>query len=137
MLAETPPAASASDDTAQRRIAELERRVKELEAERRAQVSQKCSELAAVGARNEELEARNLALSLENRELARGREREPSRADAPPNDADPRAQLRYWAKQVRDGETGARRLSPEWNSAVSVLLRRERPLDPQNPWHEP
>jgi hypothetical protein len=136
-LADTPTTPSTPEKAAQHRIAELERRITELEAERRAQVSQKSLELAAAAARNEELAERNLALSLENRELAQGRGVEPSRADQPPSEADPRAQIRYWAKQVRDGETSSRRLSPEWNAAVSVLLRRERPLDPQNPWHEP
>ncbi len=126
----------ASNGSAQR-VAELERRVKELEAERRAaqQRGEKSSEVAA---RNEELAARNRALALENRELMQSRAFEQPRAAGscePPDDADPRAQLRYWAKQMRDGE-GALRLSPEQNAAVNVLLRRERDLDPNNPWRE-
>jgi hypothetical protein len=36
---------------------------------------------------------------------------------------------------MRDGE-GALRLSPEQNAAVNVLLRRERHLDPNNPWRD-
>jgi hypothetical protein len=121
-------------------VAELERRVKELEAERRsAQHSEKSLEMKAALARNEELAAKNRALSLENQELAQSRAFEQHRSAGAacelPDDADPRAQLRYWAKQMRDGE-GALRLSPEQNAALNVLLRRERHLDPNNPWRE-
>ena len=130
-------------DGAAQRVAELEQRVKELEAERvlgARQPSGKSPELAAAVARNEELLARNLALSVENRELSQNRVFEQSaRAAAacePPSDADPKAQLRYWGKLIRDSETAFGSLSPEWNTALSVLLRRERELDPRNPWLE-
>lgn len=142
-LAPDSSATATPDAAARLRIAQLELRIAELEAERRAQQQvggQRSSELAAAIARNEQLVARNLALSIENQELARSRAFDPS-APAPdvqpPSDADPRAQLRYWAKQIRDGETSFRRLSPDWSAAVNVLLRRERQLDPQNPWREP
>src|SRR4051812_44638493 len=59
-----------SDDAAQRRIAELEERVKELQAQQPATPGAgKSSELAAATARNAELASRNLALSLEIQEL--------------------------------------------------------------------
>jgi hypothetical protein len=51
--------------------------------------------------------------------------------------SDPRDQLRYWAARVRADHTSFRGgLSPEQNYALNLLLRRERLLDPQNPWHE-
>ena len=135
----TTPSASAPvapEATARLRIAELEQRVKELEAERRAQPGGQSAELAAIIARNEELAARNLALAVKNQELEASRLFEPP-APVPviqPSDADPRAQLRYWAQLIRDDEATSGRLSPEMNTAVNLLLRRERQLDPQNPW---
>lgn len=139
-IAPDAPPTPAQDGAAERRVAELERRVKELEAERgAAQRREQSRELAAAMARNEELVARNQSLHLENRELAQGRAFErstPAAACQPPDDADPRAQLRYWGKQVRDGESTWGRLSPEWNAALNVLLRRERELDPHNPWRD-
>ena len=132
-----PSATAASEDAAQRRIAELAQRVKELEAQRPATHPGKSSELAAVKARNEELAARNLALSLENQELLQSRTLRSSHSAAAafpsPNDA--KAQLRYWARQIQDGNTGFT-LSPAWNGALNVILRRERELDPHNPWRE-
>jgi hypothetical protein len=51
--------------------------------------------------------------------------------------SDPRDQLRYWAARVRADHTVFRGgLSPEQNHALNLLLRRERLLDPHNPWHE-
>ncbi len=134
-IAADPSVTATPDDAGQRRIAELEQRVRELESERHApEAGGKSPELAAIRARNEELAARNLALFLENQGLVQSRALEPSAASKPPSEADPRAQLRYWAKQIRDGETSFDRLSPEWSAAVNVLLRRERELDSQNPW---
>lgn len=151
-LTDSAPAAAASQSAAQSRIAELEQRVKDLEAERLRVLhsAPKPAELAAVIARNEELAARNRALSLENQELVQSRIFEPARpasAPQPPaDDADAREQLRYWAKQIRDeqghrsagqsGEGTFRRLPADWNKAVNVLLRNERQLDPQNPWRD-
>ena len=125
---------------AQRRIAELEQRIKELEAKQgAAHGAGKSPELSASKTRNAELTARNRELSLENQELvSRG---SPPLAAAvtctPPSDADPRAQLRYWARQLRDDDTAIGRLPADWNSAVNILLRRQRELDPRNPWREP
>jgi hypothetical protein len=121
---------AASDGAAQRRIAELEERIEQLEAARSA-------ELAAAIAQNEELAERNRALDLENQQLARSRA--PLRpAVCEPLDADPRSQLRYWAQRMRDGESSFRGgLPTEWRSALNLLLRRERELDPHNPWQEP
>lgn len=135
-------AADASQNTgegsAQRRVAELERRVKELEAERNGASGQSTRELAAANARSEALEARNRTLAVQNQELAQSRALDTSsvRCDAP-DGADPKEQLRYWAQRTRDREGGFRgRLSSDWNGAINVLLRRERPLDPRNPWRE-
>jgi hypothetical protein len=129
---------------ARRRIVELEQRVKELEAERRSAASsappprESSRELAAAIARSDELAARNRALSLQNQELAAARafERPVSTvACEPPQSADAKAQLRYWAERLRDGDSGIQvRLSAEQNAALNVLLRRERALDPHNPW---
>jgi hypothetical protein len=128
----------------QRRIVELEQRVKELEAERRAAAQSAATprdtsrELAAAIARSDELAARNRALSLQNQELAQAQLFEPPAAATacePPEGTDAKTQLRFWAEQLRDGDNGPRvRLSAEQNAALNVLLRRERALDPNNPW---
>jgi len=135
-----PDATATSEDAAQRRIAELAQRVKELEAQRPAtQTVGKSSELAAITARNEELAARNRALTLENQELQQSRalpsSHSASAAFPPPDAADAKAQLRYWARQIQDGNASFT-LSPAWNGALNVILRRERELDPHNPWRE-
>lgn len=131
---------------AQRRISELEQRLKAVEAERRgspqAGAAPVSGALEAALARNEELSARNRALATENQALVQGQQLEPPRARcAPPplaDGTDAKAQLRYWAERLRDGENGFRGgLSPEQNAALNVLLRRERALDPRNPWHAP
>ena len=121
--------------TAQRRIAELESRVKELESERAQRGADKPADLA----QNAELMARNRQLSLENQELV-GRGFEQSsrlRTCEPPTGEDPKAQLRYWARQLRDDDASVGRLSTDWNNALNLLLRQPRPLDRRNPWREP
>jgi hypothetical protein len=132
-------ATPASEDAAQRRIAELAQRVKELEAQRPAQQTAGTSpELAAIVARNEELAARNHALSVANQELQSRTLRASASASAafePANPADAKAQLRYWARQLQDGNPSFT-LSPAWNGALNVILRRERELDLNNPWRE-
>ena len=133
-------ATPASEDAAQRRIAELAQRVKELEAQRPAQqTAGKSPELAAAVARNEELAARNHALSVENQELLQSRTLGASTsalaAFEPANPADAKAQLRYWARQLQDGNPSFT-LSPAWNGALNVILRRERELDRNNPWRD-
>jgi hypothetical protein len=147
-------ARAADDDTstpsgseAQRRIAQLEQRLKELETERRGASAgapaprHVSGELGAATARNQELLARNRALAAENQALAQSHLFEPrvtaTACEPPPGDADPKAQLRYWAERLRDGDGAFRsRLTSEQNSALNVLLRRERELDPKNPWRE-
>jgi len=140
-IAATASTAATPDDAAQRRIAELEQRIAELEAERRALAAAKPAGFAAGVARDEELAARHLAQPIDKRELGQSRTSDASAlhsADQQPSSgADAREQLRYWAKQIRDGEADSRRLSPEATAAVNVLLRRERELDPHNPWREP
>jgi hypothetical protein len=127
-----------SEEGAQRRIAQLEQRIKELEAGRSGKRAERSSELSAAKARNEELASRNRDLSVENRELmSRSFDRPVVAAScAPPSDADPKAQLRYWAKQLRDDESSAGRLSSDWRNAVNLLLRHPRQLDPHNPWRD-
>jgi hypothetical protein len=50
--------------------------------------------------------------------------------------SDPKQQLRYWAERLRGDPSRWRGgLSAAENQAVNVLLRRERLLDPRNPWH--
>jgi hypothetical protein len=129
---------SAGDEGSQHRIAQLEQRIKELEAERSGRRAEKSSELSAAKARNDELAARNRELSLENQELvSHGFDHPVAAAScAAPSDADPKAQLRYWAKQLRDDESSAGRLSSDWKNAVNLLLRRPRQLDPHNPWRD-
>jgi hypothetical protein len=129
---------TSSEEGAQHRIAQLEQRIKELEAERSGRRAETSSALSAVKARNEELASRNRELSLENQELvSRGFDQPVSAAScAAPSDADAKAQLRYWAKQLRDDESSAGRLSSDWKNAVNLLLRRPRQLDPHNPWRE-
>ena len=124
-----------SDDGAQDRIVQLEQRIKELEAERSRRRADK-SELNAAKALHEELASRNRELSLENQELlSRGFDHAVANASCvPPSDADPKAQLRYWAQQLRDDESSVGRLSNDWKNAVNLLLRRPRQLDPHNPW---
>ena len=92
-------------------------------------------------ARNNELTARNRTLAAENQALAQSHLFEPhasaTACKSPPGDVDPKAQLRYWAERLRDGDSGFRdRLTIAQNAALNVLLRRERELDPHNPWRE-
>jgi hypothetical protein len=147
------PAITPSDSTivtlggdAQRRIAQLEQRLKELEAERHAAAPRAATgditadELDAMIARNDELMARNRTLAAENQVLEQSHLFEPVSAKAcepAPDDPDPKAQLRYWAERLRDGDNGFRDgLTIEQSAALNVLLRRERALDPRNPWRE-
>lgn len=139
-------ATPSSDGEARHRIAQLEQQLKDLEAAapgsaRAASTPQAPGELDAALARNQELMARNGALAAQNQELTQSHLFEPPVADIecepPPGDADPKVQLRYWAERLRDGDGGFRnRLTPEQNAAVNVLLRRERELDPRNPWRD-
>jgi hypothetical protein len=131
------------DHAARRRIAELERQVKQLESERggaapvaTAQVSK---DLDAAIARNRELTERNRALSAQNQALAHSHLFEPPAAacEAPQAGADAKAQLRYWADQLRNPSKGFRsKLTPAQNAALNVLLQEERLLDPHNPWRD-
>jgi cell division protein FtsB len=144
----TAPGAGASvgEASAQSRIAQLEQRLKELEAERQAESASGrthgnvAEQLDASLARNDELQARNRALAAENQTLTQNHLFErPVRATAcpPPDDADAKAQLRYWAERLRAGGSQFRdRLTVSQNAALNVLLRPERELDPQNPWRE-
>jgi hypothetical protein len=142
-----PGTMTADSGDAQRRIVQLEQRLKELEAERSratpdtAARGKATHELEVMIAHNRELAARNRALAAENQALAEGHLFETpasnSACEPPPNAADPRAQIRYWAERLRDGDTAFQgRLTSEQNAAVQILLRRERELDPRNPWRD-
>lgn len=137
---------SAADGAeAEGRIAQLEQQLKQLETDKHPVASAGATQLNAAGeldallARNNELVARNRALAAENQALQGHLFEAPvsSRAcEPPPADADPKAQLRYWAERLRDGDSGAfrDRLTTAQNAALNVLLRGERELDPHNPW---
>jgi hypothetical protein len=57
-------------------------------------------------------------------------------AGASEADSDPKEQLRHWAERLRGDPSRWRGgLSPAESQALNVLLRRERLLDPRNPWH--
>lgn len=137
IAADARQVAPAADEAAQRRIVELERRVKELEAARRSAAGSS-QELATAQARTEALLAQNRALAIENQELAQRQSSGVQSSTAcGPDESNPKEQLRYWARRLRDGDTGFRgRMSSEWNAALNVVLRRDRPLDPHNPWRE-
>jgi hypothetical protein len=52
------------------------------------------------------------------------------------SELDPREQLRFWAERLRaDSQHFRGGLSPAQHQALNVLLRRERLLDPRNPWY--
>jgi hypothetical protein len=129
------------DQAARRRITELERQVKQLEAERGAAAPAltASSDLDAAIARNRELVERNRALSAQNQALAQSHVFDPPvpACEAPRDGADAKAQLRYWADQLRNPSKGFRgKLTPAQNSALNVLLQEERTLDPHNPWRD-
>jgi len=132
---------------AESRIAQLEQQLELFEAEKRAAVPRAptsvtgSGELAAALARNNELVARNRALAAENQALQSHLFEAPpsaSACQAPAADADPKEQLRYWAERLRRSDGAFRdRLTTAQNTALNVLLRGERELDPHNPWREP
>ena len=133
-------ALTTDEQAARRRISELERQVKQLESERGvvpAATGQVSKDLDAAIARNRELVERNRALSAQNQALAQSQLFEPpATACEPPQDsADAKAQLRYWADQLRHPSKGVRgKLTSAQNAALNVLLQEERTLDPHNPW---
>ncbi len=58
-------------------------------------------------------------------------------ADACVDESDPKERLRYWAERLRNDPSLWRGgLTPAQNQALHLLLRRERSLDPLNPWHD-
>lgn len=129
------------DHAARRRITELERQIKQLEANRGAgapaATAQVSRDLDAAIARNRELMERNRALSAQNQSLAQSHLFEPptGTCEPPQEGADAKAQLRYWADQLRNPSKGFRgKLTPAQNAALNVLLQEERTLDPHNPW---
>jgi hypothetical protein len=129
----------------QHRVAQLGPQPKALEAARSetspaplaAPLAEELAERDALVARNQELVAHNQALALQNQALAQS-QAAAARGEAcapPPAGVDPKEQLRYWGERLRSGDYGFRGgLSPEQMAALNVLMRRERPLDPRNPW---
>lgn len=127
-------------------LAELEQRLfgieqqRELEAERaRArELMPLLDKLDVLISQNRELLLQNAASLLPAPLPAEVIEGEVSAAETQTCDlsSDPKEQLRYWAEQLRGDPSRWRGgLSPAENQAVNVLLRRERLLDPRNPWH--
>jgi hypothetical protein len=58
-------------------------------------------------------------------------------ADACVDASDPKERLRYWAERLRnDASLWRGGLTPAQNQALNILLRRERSLDPHNPWND-
>lgn len=122
----------------QTRLASLEQRLRKVEQQR---------ELAVERARAQELrpllERLDLLIS-QNRELvlhttAPGLppaiESEPEADPDCEQSSDPKRQLRHWAARLRaDPSRWRGGLSTAENQALNLLLRRERSLDPSNPW---
>jgi hypothetical protein len=120
---------SASDH--QRRIAELEWRLRELEgqrdAESRRQLGAVLDRLDALLEQNRQLVEASVAATDDGSRSCT--------ADGPSDGADAKVHLRFWAERLRSSSHGFRGgLTPEQNSALNLLLKRERLLDPRNPW---
>jgi hypothetical protein len=123
---------SASDN--QRRIAELEWRLRELEAQQDAEPRRGARHLGAVLERLDALLEQNQEL-MRAAAASRAEDAASCAAELPSDAADPKEHLRFWAERLRSSSNGFRGgLTPEQNSALNVLLRRERLLDPLNPW---
>jgi hypothetical protein len=118
----------------QLRIAELELRLQQLESESSPPAGS--AELGAILERLDTVIAQNQAL-LRAQGAPPGAAAVLPTSDAPSDDADAKAMLRYWAERLRAGSNRFRSgLTPDQNAALNTLLRRERPLDPRNPWQE-
>jgi hypothetical protein len=124
---------SASDH--QRRIAELEWRLRELEGQRDAESRRGAArQLGAVLDRLDALLEQNRQL-MEASVAATDEGSKSCTADGPSDGADAKVHLRFWAERLRSSSNGFRGgLTPEQNSALNLLLKRERLLDPRNPW---
>jgi hypothetical protein len=129
----------------QLRLVQLEQRFAELEGAPRQSARRISNELTPALEKLDQLILQNEQLLMQM--AGRGSHEAPA-LEAASEDAfalpllcadgpDPRDQLRYWAARLRADHTLFRGgLSPEQNQALNLLLRRERLLDPQNPWHE-
>lgn len=124
----------------QLRVADLERRLGEIEQARAVR------EEPAMARELTKLENKLDLLISQNQLLLSTRQDPPAEPlhDSEPGEgiagdddpaADPRERLRFWAQRVRADSTRWRGgLSPAQNEALNVILRRERSLDPANPW---
>lgn len=143
------------DELSQARVAAVENRAHLAEIEQRLRGIEQQREREAERARARELlplvERLDLLIS-QNRELLL-QNAESSPAPPPPAEeasgigsageaqscelsSDPKEQLRFWAERLRGDPSRWRGgLSPAENQALNVILRRERLLDPRNPWH--
>jgi len=123
---------SAFDD--QQRIADLEWRLKESEAQRDAEVKRSAArQLSAVVERLDALLEQNQ--TLVHAAVAPTEGSSMCTVSGPDDGTDPKAHLRYWAERLRSSSTGFRGgLTREQSSALNVLLKHERWLDPKNPW---
>jgi hypothetical protein len=126
--------AERSESDNQRRIADLEWRLREIEAQRDAESRRGSSrQLSAVVDRLDTLLAQNQQLLSAT--AAPGDASAMCTTAGPEDGTDAKTHLRYWAERLRTSSSGFRGgLTPEQNSALNVLLKRERLLDPKNPW---
>lgn len=145
------------DELSQARAAAADNRTQLAEVEQRLLGIERQRELEAERARARELlplmERLDLLISQNRELLLQGAVPLPPAPAPPPKEenevresvaeertcelsSDPKEQLRYWAEQLRGDPSRWRGgLSPAEHQALNVLLRRERLLDPRNPWH--
>jgi hypothetical protein len=126
------------------RLVEVEQRLRQIELE--AQLAAERSRANELGAVAEKLDV----LIAQNQQILLQASAPPPIAPPPPEVAviesaavadactdasDPKERLRYWAERLRNDPSVWRGgLSPAQNQALNILLRRERSLDPLNPW---
>ena len=121
------------------RLVEVEQRLRQIELE--AQLAAERSRANELGAVAEKLDV----LIAQNQQILLQASAPPppevvaiesaAVADACTDASDPKERLRYWAERLRNDPSVWRGgLSPAQNQALNILLRRERLLDPLNPW---
>jgi TolA-binding protein len=136
------------DDLSRSRDAAVENQVRLVEVEQRLRQIELEAQLAAERSRANELgvvaEKLDLLIAQNQQILLQASAPLPPEvaaiesaavADACTDASDPKERLRYWAERLRNDPSVWRGgLSPAQNQALNILLRRERLLDPLNPW---